>query len=336
MNEPLKIVISGSGLVTARCHLPALLACPHAELIALVDPVKERAEELIRRFALKARTAVSLDEVLGEADAAVIATPNSTHRDLAVQCLHDKRHVLIEKPLAASAEEGEDIVQAAKQSGAVAAVGYNTRFLSAVTLLKRLLDERFFGSVHRFVYQSGTRGGWAPLSGYNLDLGASGGGVVMVVGTHFLDRMIYWFGYPMGWDYQDDSRSGLEATAVCHFQFDSDYGDIRGEVRFSKAVPLEEGFVMETERGIVCMRENDTRGLVFRPKAHPFMEQILADHEGRPVGMRQTHLRQMEDFIEACRHGHKPRVSVQQGQLTQCLVDTLYKCRKELPDTFRD
>ena len=333
VTEPLKMAIVGSGVAAMKCHLPAALACAGVELVALVDPVEDRASQLIHRFALKARTAPSLDDVLDDIDAAVIATPNSTHSELSIQCLQNKVHVLIEKPLATSVAEGENIVQAVQKYGAVAAVGYNRRFLSSVKLLKRLLDERFFGTVHRFVYQFGTRGGWSPLSGYNLDLGTSGGGVLIANGVHFLDRMIYCFGYPTSWNYQDDSRGGPEATAVCQFRFEGEQETIHGEVRFSKTVVLKEGFVMETERGIVCMRGDET-SLVFRPKAQSFMEERLADHSERPVAHRETHLRQMEDFVDACRHARQPRVTVQQGQLTQRLIEALYKSREDLPGTF--
>jgi predicted dehydrogenase len=76
------------------------------------------------------------------------------------------------------------------------AVGYYMRFRNEVILLKRLLDVGYFGHIRRFHFQHGTIGGWSPLSGYNLDRNASGGGVLVVSGTHFIDLMLYWFGYP--------------------------------------------------------------------------------------------------------------------------------------------
>ncbi len=96
---------------------------------------------------------------------------------------------------AALARETE-AAQAAVLRGTVAAPGYVTRFRPNLRLLKSLLDQGYFGRVTRFVHQFGTAGGWAPLSGYNLARSATGGGVLMVTGTHFLDRMLWFWGMP--------------------------------------------------------------------------------------------------------------------------------------------
>ncbi len=209
----------GTGKIAASAHLPAALAAPGIDVVALVDPVLGRARALAQHYGIAPRLAASVSEVVGDIDGAVIATPNNSHCQIAVECCRAGVSTLIEKPLAVSVREGEAIARAAKEAGVVVAVGYVTRFYDGVGLLADLIATGYFGRVHRFAYQSGSAGRWAPLSGYTLDRAATGGGVLVVTGTHFLDRMLYWFGYPDGVEYQDDSLGGPEANVLARFRY---------------------------------------------------------------------------------------------------------------------
>lgn len=326
MSQPFRIAIIGAGRITAAAHLPAGLATTRAKVVALVDPFVERARRLAWEFGIQPKIAGSVHEVLGEIDGAVIATPNHTHCELALECLQAGVPVLIEKPLAVSVVEGEQIVRAADAHRTVAAVGYCFRFVDSVRLMRTLLDSRYFGTIRRFVYQFGTAGGWAPLSAYNLNRRTTGGGVLMVSGTHFLDRMLYWFGYPDDFEYQDDSLGGPEANALATFRYFSP-SPFDGMVRFSKTVPLKEGFVMETDQGIVVVQDR----IRFRPHAHPSLE-LLVQHKstGSQGGEKGIFQLQMEDFIEACETGRAPAVSARQALDSLRLIEALYARRSPL------
>ena len=178
-------------MITQNSHLPALLARSSCRVTAIVDPVVSRAQELIHSYGIDAKAVSHVEEVLDEVDGVIIATPNNTHRDLALTCLARGVSTLIEKPLARSVLEGEEILAAAHKSGAIVAVGHSNRFRDQVVLLKELFDAGYFGRVRRFVHQFGSAGGWTSFSAYNLNRSATGGGVLVVSGTHFLDRMLY-------------------------------------------------------------------------------------------------------------------------------------------------
>ena len=158
---------------------------------------------------------------------------------------------LVEKPLATTVADAEEMCAAAEASGKVLAVGYTTRFRDEVLLLHDLLQSNYFGAVRQFHYQEGTVGGWSPLSGYIADRTASGGGVLTVVGTHFLDRMLYWFGYPDSCHLTDDSQGGPEAHCLASFHFERQQGPLEGTLLLSKTVNLKAGLAIETERGDV-------------------------------------------------------------------------------------
>lgn len=328
MSQQLRTAIVGTGMIATRAHVPAVMACPKTQLTTLVDPAEARARAVAEKIGSDIRIAGSIEEVLNDIDAAVIATPNETHCPIATACLENGVHVLIEKPLAKTAEEGQQIVDAAERNNAVAAVGYQTRFMESVRLLKQLLDEGFFGHVSQFAYQYGTRGGWAPVTGYGL--GATGGGVLVVTGTHFLDRMVHWFGYPNTVRYWDDAEGGPEANCIARFSFDRGNGHppTEGEVRLSKTEPLTEGFIMKTDRGTVIVRTTDDKGPLLLPDNGPNVQMELKPRIAVPTGNIRVAL--VTDFAEACLEGRAPYIPAKEGLLTQRLTDALYASREPL------
>jgi predicted dehydrogenase len=322
------MAIVGCGKI-ANAHAQAIIASPLTELHALVDPTAERAHALAARNRVTPKIAADLDEVISEVNGVVIATPNHTHAALAVKCLQRGVSTLIEKPLAISAADGERICQAAEEAGTIVAVGYVTRFRDNVRLMARLLRDGTFGNVRRFAYQFGSLGGWSPLSGYNLDRAAAGGGVLVVTGTHFLDRMLDWFGYPSTVQLADDSEGGPEANAVATFTFDRDRGSIRGMARFSKSVALEAGMVVETQNGVVVLKDHPDAPVRFRPHHDASVDQLFISRTTADAG-RSEFVMQLEDFVEASRTGRTPLVSGRQGLQSLRLIEDLYRHRVAL------
>ncbi|MHC4549820.1 MAG: Gfo/Idh/MocA family protein [Planctomycetota bacterium] len=332
MTHRFRLAIVGTGQIAAQAHLPGALASPRIEVTALVDTVPARARDLGRQYGLGARTAEDIRAVLDDVDGAIIATPNHTHRDLAVACLEAGVHVLIEKPMTTTVAEAEDIVRAAEKQGAVAAVGYSTRFQSNVRFMKRIIDERTFGRVHRWIYQFGSRGGWEPLSAYHLDRKTSGGGVLVVTGSHFIDRMLHWFGYPEDFDFVDDSLGGPEANAVANFRFTLKDGPCTGLARFSKTVVMKAGFVMETDQGRVVLPEGDAAPVLFRPKEQDL--ELEVHPRGEAPSRKDSFQLQVEDFVEACLEKRPPAIPAAEGLQSTRLMEELYACRQAFDTNF--
>jgi len=90
-----------------------------------------------------------LDELLEQVDALIIATPTTTHRDVAVAALERGIHVFIEKPIAPSLDEADEILEAAERGGAVVQVGHVERFNTAVVAARPYLDQPVFIESHR-------------------------------------------------------------------------------------------------------------------------------------------------------------------------------------------
>jgi predicted dehydrogenase len=333
MADKFRIAIVGAGMITAQSHLPAVLASSCAELVGIVDADRARAEALARSYGLAVKVGTDVGDLLGEIDGAIVATPNSSHRDLAIRCLDAGVHVLVEKPLALTSADGERILAAARNAGRVVAVGYVTRFYPSAQLLEGLLRERYFGRVHSFRHQFGTTGGWAPVSGYILDRSASGGGVLVVTGTHFLDRMLHLWGYPEKVTYFDDSRGGPEANCRAEFVFHRDGEELLGSVRYSKSVKIPGGLVLETDAGLVQQSEGIIAPVVLRPRQAPHLEHLI-QVRGAAKSSQSPFLLQLEDFIRACREGGKPAADGEAGVQSLRLVEQLYAARQPMADQW--
>jgi predicted dehydrogenase len=251
---------------------------------------------------------------------------------IALTCLEAGVATLIEKPLATNYVQGETIVNAGEKYGAVVAVGYVIRFRESVLLLGDLLKAGYFGTVRRFAHQAGTRGGWAPMSSYNLSRQAAGGGVLVVTGTHFLDCMLHFWGYPDDVLLADDAQGGPEANCMAIFRYTNNQRPFEGVVLYSKTTELPRGMVIETDRGIIHIADtDDADSITFRSHTDPQVEQVVR-RSGKPpyVPRMNVFQRQLEDFADSCKQGRAPMVDGIQGLLSLRLIEELYARRKPL------
>lgn len=329
-----RLGIIGTGLITQQSHLPAALASSEIEVAALIDPVIERAEQLARSYGIRVRIAKDVNTVADSLDGVLIATPNHTHMEIALACISRGIATLVEKPLAASLPDAETIVSAGVRAGVTVAVGYVTRFRDSAVLLKELIRSAYFGHVTRFVHQFGTPGGWAPLSAYNLGRSSAGGGVLVVTGTHFLDRALDLWGYPDETDFVDDSLGGPEANCVAHFVFRRAGHQFEGWARYSKTCRLPGGLVIETEAGVVTLEDSDSASIILRPNDRPEVEHTI--QRARPVQEdgKSTFQLQLEDFAKAVRQKLPPRVDGHQALLSMRLIDELYARRHAMTEDW--
>jgi len=120
---------------------------PEVELAGVVDINSERAEQVAEAN----KTAVVRDaaELVGRVDGVVVATPTASHAAVARPFLQAGMAVLIEKPLARSMAEADELVQLAHQRNAIFAVGHTERFNPAVAAARPLLTMPRFIEVHR-------------------------------------------------------------------------------------------------------------------------------------------------------------------------------------------
>jgi len=166
----LRLAVVGAGRL-GGFHAQKLAAMDDVELVAVVDPVAGRRN----RVAVECGTRAVADhrELLDEVDAAVIAAPTRVHHSLGLDFLVRGIHVLMEKPLALSRAEADELVEAARRSGALLQVGHVERFNPAwLAALPHVANAKYIGAVRAggFTFRSTDIGVVLDLMIHDLEL----------------------------------------------------------------------------------------------------------------------------------------------------------------------
>lgn len=197
----------------------------HAPLIPLVEGLRLAAVVSRQADAVKAAypdTAVYATPDAAFADPAVdlvvVATPNTTHFDLAARALAAGKHVVVDKPFAATSQEARELIRRAAQANRLLAVYHSRRWDSDFRTLQRLIGEGALGDVTYFesrydrfrpVVQDRWRERAGPATGTWYDLG-----------SHLVDQALQLFGRPQS-VFADlaAQRSGAQTTDYFHVLF---------------------------------------------------------------------------------------------------------------------
>ena len=138
---------TGSATGVADWHAAAFLQDKRANLTAVYNRTPARSERWAARYSRDIRVCRSEEELLESCDAVVICTPNYLHREQAKEALAAGRHVLLEKPLACSESEAQNLQDTARRNRVFGAVGYVYRFAGPVIRMRQILQEEF-GSLY--------------------------------------------------------------------------------------------------------------------------------------------------------------------------------------------
>ncbi len=132
-----RVAVIGAGVMGTN-HARVLRTIAGVELVAVVEPDPQRAAAVARSVAADA---VSIHELAGRVDAAVLATPSETHAELGCQLLESGIDVLVEKPIATTVAQAQQLIKTAAAHDRVLMVGHIERFNAAVVGLCKLVEE---------------------------------------------------------------------------------------------------------------------------------------------------------------------------------------------------
>ena len=145
MTESLRLAIAGAGLIGKR-HIVSITRCKEIGLSAIVDP-----SEAGRSYAMDLGIPWygSLSEMFAEdkPDGVILATPNQVHIDNGLECVAAKCPVLVEKPLATSADEAVVLVEAARKADVPLLVGHHRRHNPLMRKARELIDQGRLGQL---------------------------------------------------------------------------------------------------------------------------------------------------------------------------------------------
>ena len=323
--QKVRLAVLGCGAVAQIHHLPAISASEHAEAVVVVDADASRARTVAERFGVPA-SATDYREILDRVDAAVIALPNSLHAPVAVDLLRRGVPVLVEKPMALSVRECDDMISAAETSGAALAVGLDFRFFDSTRFVKDFLAEGILGELKGFDLRQGVIPRWPFATDFLLRKETAGGGVLADFGVHVLDLLLVWLGDWDAIDYRDDAEGGIESDCELLLRMRS---GLEGIAEISRTRNLRNTCIFEGERAsleVGIWDPDPTITLRFGGQ-----ETSLVGRAGSSrLTFQDVFVRQIDDFAAAIREGREPFVPGREGRRSQELIEACYAARQPL------
>src|SRR6478752_1624791 len=293
-HRSLRIGVIGAGVMGSN-HARVLTGLPNITLVGVVDPLqahRTRATDLTN-----CRTFARLDELIAEdVDAVTVAAPTHLHRDIALTCIAQGIHVMVEKPIASSVEEGRDIVDAARRAGVTLMVGHVERFNPAVAAIKQAISGEDILSI------AITRVGPFPPRMSNV-------GVVIDLAVHDID-LIGWFTDSDIVEVQPQLSSAVaEREDIALLQFRTASG-VLAHINTNWLTPFKARNVTVATRRKYVMGDLLTRQVTecfgFQTDGSYSMRHLSVGHD-EPLRAELT------AFISAIHSGEKPAVTGEEG-----------------------
>ena len=321
-----RIGVVGCGAVTERYHLPALLASADVAVVALVDPIVDRA----RAIAVRAGAPLVLSshlELPGKVDLAIVAAPNAYHEPVAVDLLNAGVHVLVEKPMARTAAECDRVLTAAAQTNTLLAVGHDFRHFPVARFAWDLFVADLLGSIRRVDVRMSAGARWPYASTAALSPEA-GGGVLIDFGVHILDLLLWWLGDLRPIACRHDAAGGIETE--CELDLELAEG-APVHLEFSRARTLRDTVVVEGQRGSVELSVFEPALVQLSlPGGNAELTGYVPDAEFDRSPLPSVFGRQLSNVVGALRNRSEPLVGGREGRRVVALIEDCYALHQPL------
>lgn len=321
----MRIVLLGYGAVAQTYYAPALRQLEREGLVRLVgvyDAVAERALAAHKRFP-DALVLERLDDCSKHAaELAIVASPNRYHAEQAIHLLASGLSVLCEKPMATSVEEADRMVAAAASAERVLCVGNFRRFFPAMQAVSTLLANQTLGLPLEFDFSEGGRFAWGATSPALFHRAEAGGGVLIDMGVHHVDLLVWWFGEPIDVDFEDDAMGGVEANCTLRLRFD---GGMTGRVRLSRDHRLPNRCRIRCERGSIAWDVWDKTRAEALDLEIPGVEAPVSGVLRGARTVEQSFIAQLRNVVRAVRGVEPAAVSGEIAVATLRVIERAYR-----------
>jgi predicted dehydrogenase len=290
----------------------------NVDLALAVDLNQSAARVAAEKFGFR-RISSNYREAFEFADAAVVCVPNFLHSSIAADLLSNGISVLCEKPMATSAKDAERMMEAARKTGATMCISNVRRFYWASREAKRLLESGVFGEITSVKVEEGGVFSWPTRSGFFFNRQQAGGGVLMDIGSHVLDLLLWWFGnMPEIESYADDNHGGVEAEVELRMRLK--HGALI-EVRLSRLGNLGNVYDIQLERGAIAIRPGEYSSIVVTDSGGKQHRMSAA----RAKGFSGYFEDMVDDFLACVRLGKAPFVNARDVANSIRLIEDCYK-----------
>lgn len=335
----LKYACIGAGGIARKKHLPGYSVDDRVHTAAICDSNLPAAHELAANYDI-AHVYSDYKEMLTEEkpDIVSICTPNHSHAAIAVEALKRGCNVHIEKPMAINPAEAELITSVAKDCGKLVLHGLNKRYLGQSLLIRKLIEEDFFGEIYK------ASCGWERSSGipgtgrWFTNRALSGGGALIDLGVHYLDLALSFMG----------NHPVTSVEAATHSIFGPGSGRIR---RGYRSDPKGIYDVEDHASGFVRTENGATLNFVFSWASNIERELRHLELVGTKAGVRVENgelrlfrqyggtmfslspdeatmpedMNECEHFVSCILHGEPVLTSAEEGVHLIRIIDALYR-----------
>jgi predicted dehydrogenase len=291
---PLRVGVVGVGVMGSN-HARVFADLPGVKLVGVADPDGKQRDFVSRALSCPAFSGV--EPLLAEGvDAVTIAAPTHLHLELALCCIQRGVHVLVEKPIAPSVEEGRAIIAAARHARVALMVGHVERFNPTVEAIKNAICDEDILSI------AITRVGPFPPRMSNV-------GVVIDLAVHDID-LIRWFTDSEIAEVQPQlSNAVAEREDIALLQFRTTSG-VLAHINTNWLTPFKARNVTIATRNKYVMGDLLTRQVTecfgFQPDGSYSMRHLSVGH-AEPLRA------ELQAFVAAIREGREPAVTGEEG-----------------------
>jgi predicted dehydrogenase len=299
----LRVAVIGVGHL-GKHHARILSSTPGVELVGVVDTHLGRATEVASEY--RTRPMMDVRELDGKVDAVVVAVPTEVHLEIARPFLSAGIPALVEKPMARSLAEADEMITVAAKANTLLAVGHTERFNPAVAVAREHLTDPRFIEVHRL--------GTFPERSLDID-------VVFDVMIHDLDVIL---------SVVKSDVESIDAVGVAVLTRRFDIANVR--VRFKNGC-------MANLTASRISRERVRKIRFFQKDAYISIDYAAQKVEkftiSRPLGIpkidggdlpvvnEEPLARELADFVDAVRSTRQPLVNGEQGRRALALADQI-------------
>jgi len=307
----LRVGVVGVGVMGSN-HARVFAGLSGTELVGVADPDHKQADFVSRTLGCVA--VADIDELLNlGVDAITIAAPTHLHRDIALAAIARGVHVMVEKPIASTVEEGRELINAARRAGVTLMVGHVERFNPAVEAIKEAIRNEDILSI------AITRVGPFPPRMSNV-------GVVIDLAVHDID-LIRWFTDSDIVEVQPQLSSAVaEREDIALLQFRTASG-VLAHINTNWLTPFKARNVTVATRDKYVMGDLLTREVTecfgFQPDGSYSMRHLSVGH-AEPLRS------ELLAFLRAARSGAAPAVT---GEEAVASLEIAIECLASRPAT---
>ncbi|CDQ40414.1 Gfo/Idh/MocA family protein [Virgibacillus salexigens] len=330
--------IIGCGYI-AKKHVASIANCKELTLAAVSDLQVDRMEEVAKSYRQKQSNEVvpitiyeDYHNLLQDSrvEVVIVSTISSLHAQIAIQALQHKKHVIIEKPIALSLQEVEEMIRLAEQKDRRIFVCHQLRYRPFMRKLKSFIEKGYFGDIYLGVatlrlHRSQAYYASSPWKGtWDKD-----GGMLLNQGIHMVDLLLWLLGdatsvYGEMMNTNKNKETEDIATGILSFE-----GQSKGLIEANTITkPSNQGYYLSLfgeEGSIIVGGEHFNEIIHCYSQTHPEAIQAL----GNTTNDRNEHMYMYQDFIRAIKKQEDHLMTASEGKKALEVIFGMYQSAKE-------